>query len=142
MLYCELCEIFKAIYFANVWEGIPLKNKIFTRVSLRKNLGFYYKWNRQLLYYEGTSSYIPLKILEHVSRVIFQSSFDFLLLNIPQQTKRCSKSATNGCFRDVFRLSLKLAWRIFLKSVTESKFRKSSGVYVNSSEIVCNGVCF
>ena len=39
----KFCEIFKDIYFVNVYEDLPLKNKIFTRVSFRKILGFYYK---------------------------------------------------------------------------------------------------
>ena len=105
VLPCEFCENFKNIDFENVCEGLPLKNKIFTRVSFRKILGFYYKWNRQLFYYEGTSSYITLKILLRVNRVIFQNPFEFLLLNIPQ-TKTCSKLTTEECFRDVFQLSL------------------------------------
>ena len=60
MLSCEFCKIFENIYFANVCESLPLKNKIFTGVSFRKLLGFYYKRNRQFFYYDGTSSYIPL----------------------------------------------------------------------------------
>ena len=62
-LSCAFCKIFKKIYFANACEGLPLKSKIFTQVSFRKSLDFYYIPNRQLFYYEGTSSYIPLKIL-------------------------------------------------------------------------------
>ena len=61
---CGFCEIFKDIYFANVCKCLPLKENIFTRVPFRKILGFYYKRNRQLFYYEETFSYIPLKILE------------------------------------------------------------------------------
>ena len=83
MLSCEFCETFKNIYFANVCEDLPLKSKISTGVSFRKILGFYYKRNRQLFSYEGTSSYIPLKIPERVSRVIFQNSSELLLLKIP-----------------------------------------------------------
>ena len=83
VLFCEFCEIFKNIYYANVCEGLLLKKKIFTRVSIPKILDFYYKRNRQLFYYEGTSSYIPLKILEHVNRVVFQNSSELLLLSIP-----------------------------------------------------------
>ena len=75
----------------NVCEGVPLKNKILTRVSFCKSLGFHYKWNRQLFYYEGTSPYIFFKILEPVNRVIFQNSSELLLLNLPQQTKSCLK---------------------------------------------------
>ena len=37
---------FKNIYFVNVCEGVPLKSKIFTGVSFRKILAFYYKRNR------------------------------------------------------------------------------------------------
>ena len=46
MLSDEFFEIFKDIYFANVCEGLPLKNKIFIRVSFRKILGFHHKRNR------------------------------------------------------------------------------------------------
>ena len=56
------------------------------------------KRNR-LFYYEGTLSYIPLKIPERVNRVIFQNSSELLLLNIPQQTKACSKSTIKEYFR-------------------------------------------
>ena len=49
-------NLYKNIYFANVCEGMPLISKIFTGVSFRKMLGFYYKWKRQLFYYKGTSS--------------------------------------------------------------------------------------
>ena len=46
VFYYEFCEIFKNIYFTNVCEGLPLKSKIFTGVSFRKMLDFYYKQNR------------------------------------------------------------------------------------------------
>ena len=61
---------------------MTLKSKIFTEVSIRKILGFYYKRERQLFYYEGTSSYIPLKFPEGINRVISQNP-----LKIHQQTK-------------------------------------------------------
>ena len=105
VLCCEFFEIFKNIYFANVCEGLPVKSKIFTGVSFRKVLSFYYKRNRQLLYYERTSSYILLKISEFVNRVIFQNSSKLLLLKIPQQAKTCSKSTTKECFSIVIRVS-------------------------------------
>ena len=60
------------IYFANVCEGLPRKNRIFTRVSLCNILGIYYKRNAQLFYYKGTSLYIPLKILERVNGLFFR----------------------------------------------------------------------
>ena len=82
-----------------------MKSKIFTGVSFHKVLSFYYKRNRQLLYCERTSSYILLKISERVNRVIFQNSFELLLLKIPQQAKTCSKSTTRECFSIVIRVS-------------------------------------
>ena len=97
---------FKNIYFVNVCEGVPLKSKIFTGVSFRKILAFYYKRNRQLFYYEGNSPYVPLKIPECVNRVISQNFSELLLLRMPQQTKTCSKSTTKECFRYVIRVSL------------------------------------
>ena len=42
VLSFEFWEIFKNIYFVNVYKGLPLNNKIFTRVSFRTILGFYY----------------------------------------------------------------------------------------------------
>ena len=105
VLSCEFFETFKNIYFANVCEGLPVKSKIFTGVSFRKVLSFYYKRNRQLLYYERTSSYILLKISERVNRVIFQNSSELLLLKIPQQAKTCSKSTTKECFSIIIRVS-------------------------------------
>ena len=55
-----VCEISKNIYFANVCERLPLKSKIVTGVHFRKILGFYYKRNRQLFFYDGT---FPWKFL-------------------------------------------------------------------------------
>ena len=75
-----------------------MKSKIFTGVSFRKVLSFYYKRNRQLLYYERTSSYILLKISERVNRVIFQNSSELLLLKIPQQAKNMFKVDNEGMF--------------------------------------------
>ena len=97
---------FKNICFVNVCEGLPLKSKIFTGVSFRKILAFYYKRNRQLFYYEGNSPYVPLKIPECVNRVISQNFSELLLLKMPQQTKTCSKSTTKECFRYVISVSL------------------------------------
>ena len=104
----QFCKIFKDIYFANVCEDLPLKNKIFTRVFFCKILGFYYKWNRQLFYYEGTLSYVPLKILERVNRVIFQNSFEFFWIpsEYTSKDKNMFKVDNKECFRDVIRLFL------------------------------------
>ena len=118
------------------------KKELSTGVSFRKILGFCYRWKRQLFHYERTSLYVPLKILESANRIIFQTSTEFLLLSIPQQTKICSNSTTKECFRDFIRLSLYLAWKIFLKHVMESKFFKSSGLYINSSGGVSDGFRF
>ena len=84
---------------------MPLVSKIFTGVSFRKMLGFYYKRKRQLFYYEGTLSQ-TLKIPERVNRVISQNSSELLLMKVPQQTKTCSKSTKKECFRNVIRVSL------------------------------------
>ena len=59
--------------------------------SFHNILGFCYKRSRQLFYYEGTLSYIILKILERVNRVIFQNSSELLLLKIPPSDKNMSK---------------------------------------------------
>ena len=66
--------------------------------------------------------YNTLKISELVNRAIFQNSSELLLLKIPKETKTCSKLTIKEW------VSLKLAWKIFLKSVMESDFRKSSGL--------------
>ena len=87
MFSCEFYKIFKNIYFANVFEGLPLKSNVFTGASFRKILSFYYTQNRQLFYYEGTLSYITLKISERVNRVIFPNSSELLLLKIPSRQK-------------------------------------------------------
>ena len=80
-------------------------------------------------------------------------------MKVPQQTKACSKSTKKERFRNVIRVSLRLAWRIYLKSAAESDFRKSSGLLisnrdgalllvkleafiVNDSERVNDRVCF
>ena len=135
-------NLYKNIYCANVCEGMPLKSKIFTGVSFRKILGFYYKRKRQLFYYEGTSSCIPLKIPERVNKVISQNSSELLLLKISQQTKTCLKSRKKECFRNVIQVPLWLARRIFLKSVTEFDFLKYSSLFTNSIKGVYDGVCF
>ena len=126
-------NLYKNIYFANVCEGLPLISKIFTGVSFHKMLDFHYKRKRQLIYYERTSSQ-TLKIPEHVNRVISDNSSELLLVKVPQQTKTCSKSTKKECFRTVIRVYLWLAWRIFLKSVAESDFHKSLGVYIKNSD--------
>ena len=47
------------------------------------------------------------------------------------------KGMFQKCYSGVFVIS----WRIFLTSLTESDFCKSSGLYINSSEGVCDAVC-
>ena len=79
-------------------------------LEFRKILGFYYKPNKQLFYCEGTLSFIPLKIDERVSRVIFQNSSELLHLKIPQQTKTDMFKIDKGMFQErylgVFIISL------------------------------------
>ena len=67
-------NLYKNIYFVSACEGMPLINKIFTGVSFRKMLSFYYKRKRQFLYYEGTPSK-TLKIFERVNSVVSQNSW-------------------------------------------------------------------
>ena len=133
---------------AFIWILWNLCNNIFTGVSFHKILGFFYERKRQLFYYEGTSSYIPLKIPERVNGVISQNFSGLLFPKTLQQTKTCSKSTKKACFRNVIRVSLSSAGnvgvfrRIFLKSVTGSDFRKSSSFYIDINEGVCGGVSF
>ena len=118
--------------------GAPLKSKIFTGVSFRVTLGICFKRSRQLFYYKRTSSF---EMPEPVNAFVFQNSSESLLLKIPQQTKISSKSTTKECLRNAIRVFLKLAGKIFFKSVTQPNFRKSSGLYINSSEWLCDRVC-
>ena len=110
-----LWNLYKNIYFANIREVVPLKSKIFTGASFGKILGFYYKRNRQLLYYERTLSYVPLKIPKRVNRVFFQNSSE-LFLKIPHHTKTCSKSTKKERFGNVIRASLWLPLRLYFWS--------------------------
>ena len=55
-------------------------------------------------------------------------------MKVPQQAKTCSKSTKKNCFRNAIWVSLRLAWRIFLKSVVESHFRKSSSLYISNRD--------
>ena len=104
--FCELWKIFNNIYFSKACQGPPLKSKIFTGVSFRKILGFYYKRNMRLVYFVGTASYIPLRILERVNRVIFQNSSEFLLLKYPSRQKHVQswqqRSVSGMIFRCVY----------------------------------------
>ena len=104
VLSYEFCEIFQNIHFANVCEGLPLKSKIFTGVSFRKILGFYYKRNRQPLYYKGTSSYISLKIPECV--INFQSSWVVTSENTSIDKNMFKVNTIKEYFRNVIRMSL------------------------------------
>ena len=108
VLCCEFCEIFNDIYFARVCEQLPLKNKISTGVSFCKILGFYYKWSRQLLYYEETSLYVPLKILESAN---YFSDFLSVLASENTPTDKImfeldNKGMFQGCYLVVFIFSL------------------------------------
>ena len=57
-------------------------------------------------------------------------------MNINQANKTCSKFVTKECFMNVICVPLLLTCKIFLKSVTESNFRKSSGLYIAVKESV------
>ena len=93
----------KNFYFANACEDLPFKSNIFIGVSFRKILGFYYKRNRLLFYYEGTSSYIPLKITEHVNRVLFQNSIElFVASENNPAAKNMFKADNKGIFQEFY----------------------------------------
>ena len=55
-------------------------------------------------------------------------------MKVPQQKKTCSKSTKKEYFRNVIGVSLWLLWRIFLKSVAEPDFHKSSGLYISNQD--------
>ena len=132
MFSCEFQETFKSIYFANVCESLLLKTKIFTGVSLRKVLRFYYNQQRQLFYYEGTSLYIPSKTPERINRVIFQNSSELgAFENTPANKNmlKVDKKDTSTASLMLFGCLYKLASKIFLKSVTEPDFRRVSCLY-------------
>ena len=118
---CKCMESVAADWCTVKW--LRLDQTIITGVSFRKILGFYQKQNRQFFYYDGTSSYIPLKIPERVNRVIFQNSSELLLLKIPKQTKSTTKAALallQECYLGVFIISLE---NTFLENI-----------YINRSE--------
>ena len=84
IIFCKFCEIFKNIYFANICEGLSLKNNIFTRVSFRKTFCFYCM---------AFTTFTPFTMneLRHMFtwnflnvlyRVIFQNFSELFLLNI------------------------------------------------------------
>ena len=130
------------LYFTNVTEGMHLKSKILYGVAIRKILSFYHKPKRQLFYYDGTSSYNRLKIPECVKRVFLRIPLSCCFRKYPSRQKNIQSWQKRNASGMLFWASLWLAWRIFLKSVTESVFCKSSGFYINSNEGVCDGVCF
>ena len=94
VLYCELCEVLKKANYINVYEQLFLKSNIFVGVSFRKTSAFYYKQNRQLFHYEETGLCVFLRVLELLNDIVFQNSYEWLLLKTPQETKTCSKSTT------------------------------------------------
>ena len=113
VLSCEFCEIFKNIYFANLYEGLPLKNKIFARISFCKIWSFYYKRNKQLFHSEGTSLFIPLKILERVNRSYFS---EFLWVVASEYTPKMKKVDNRGmfqvCYSGVFTINLENIFKV------------------------------
>ena len=87
--------------------------------------------NRQQ--YKGTRRYVFLEIFDILNDVIFQNSFEFLLLKTPQETKTCSKStikSTSAASVNFVRVPFLLAWNIISKRVTRVfVFNKASGLY-------------
>ena len=105
------------IYFANVCEGLPRKNRIFTRVSLCNILAIYYKRNTQLFYYEGTSLYIPLKILGRVNRLFFRIPLSCCFWKYPSWQKhvqsRQQRNVSRMSFGCIYNLLGKYFWNLW-----------------------------
>ena len=101
-LYCHFNKIIKE-------PGTNFQSPALTQNHVR-NFHFIFS----CFYYERTCSYIPLKILECVNRVIFQSSFEILFLNIPQQTKH-----------------VQTGWPIFSKKI-QRLFKEFSRIFFKS----------
>ena len=86
--------------------------------SFHNILGFCYKRSRQLFYYEGTLSYIILKILERVNSYFSEFLWITASKNTPIRQKHVQSRQQKRryhCFRNEIRVSLYLAWKIFLK---------------------------
>ena len=121
---------------------MPLKSKIFTGVFFHKISVFCYKRKRQLFYYEGSSSYITLNIFERVYRVLFS---EFLRVVASENTpadknifKVDKKGMFQECYSEDFMISLKNIFKVCDGVFRD--FRKSSGLYIKSSEGLCDGV--
>ena len=109
LLKCLLNSIFKfskkvnnIVSIDNIWTSLfyyfdiifvlNMKSKIFLGslfVSFR--FSSHTEETTILLSYERTASYIYLKILQYLSRTIFQNSCKWLFLKTFQQTRTCSK---------------------------------------------------
>ena len=90
------------MYFINVYGWLLFKGKIFAGISFRKVSGFYNKKNRELFYFERTGRYLFLKIPERLNKIVFQNAFEWLLLKIPQETKKDQRRQLMlfGCLYD------------------------------------------
>ena len=78
----------KRTNFINVYKRLLLKSKIFVGVSFPKTSGFYYKQNRQLLYYEGAGRYVFLKIRNVLNDVFHKILLSGCFLKTSKSTKK------------------------------------------------------
>ena len=76
------------MHFINVYGWLFFKSQIFVGVSFRKAAGFYNKKNRQLFYFERTGRYLFLKNPERLNKIIFQNTFEWLLLKYTRKQKK------------------------------------------------------
>ena len=94
--------------------------------------------NRQLVYSFTTSLCIPLIIPERINLyVYFSEFFSCCFRKWLSRQKRQQRNFPGMLFR-----CLLISLKIFLKYVTESKFRKSSGIYIIRSEEFVTGSAF
>ena len=108
---------------------------------LREVSNFYFKQNKQLLYYEKTALYSYLNVSKHLSGAISQNSSEWSLLKVPQQIKTYQKSTAKKILELLQLMLFECFYNIFFKSVTESVFSKVSGLSCKQHiQQVCAGL--
>ena len=133
--FCESPILTQWCHF-EVFIIVSLKSKIFAEVPSRKISGFYYKWNIQL--YLSTSSLAYLfAITGRRKNYFFKITLRKRLLFCHEETEgtapyislKIPGSFTRLLFQSLFsKVTLKLAWNLFLKSGTGSVFGKVSQI--------------
>lgn len=112
-------------YFENISKRLLPKMQTVARVCFGKALGFKYKQNKGLFYHKGFVRYISLIFPERFFWVV---AFENTTGN-ENMFKHSYKKDARTTSVNVIWVALYISWNIFLKSVTESIFRKASGLY-------------